>query len=169
MLFERTIAFQLFTANRSKVFDDHSPVHREPFANFKFFLAVHPFTASCSKFFVGRSAIQRKLFEFFLWPISCSPQAVRNFSLAVQPLTASRLKFFFGRSAVHGNRFKWLGHPFFIRSEAVRFAVERISVSVRFCVRGHNYILASPRGAACTLEMYISARESFFTTDFYPP
>jgi len=56
---------------------------------------------------------------------------------AVQPFTASRSKVFFGRSAIHRNRFKRLGHPFFIRSEAVRFAVKRISVSVRFRVRGH--------------------------------
>ena len=91
---------------------------------------------SYSPFPVSQS-VHRKPFEIFLWPFSRSPEAVRNFSLAVQPFTASRSKFFFGRSAVHGNRFKRLGHPFFIRSEAVRFAVERISVSVRFPVRGH--------------------------------
>jgi len=94
-------------------------------------MAVHPFTTSRLQIFPSRSPVHSQLFEIFLWPFSCSPQAVQNFSLAVQPFTASHLKFFFGHSAVHGNRFKRLGNPFFIRSEAVRFAVERISVIIK--------------------------------------
>jgi len=111
--------------------DGRSPVHRKPFANFS-----EPFT--CSQPAVGNISLAVQLFKIFLWPFSHSPQAVRNISLAVQPFTASRSKFFLGRSAVHGNRFKQLGHSFFICSEAVHFAFEQMSVSVRFRVRGHN-------------------------------
>ena len=91
------------------------------------------FTASCSKFFLCRSAVHHELCEIFLPPFTVSRskfflcrsavhrEPFENFLLLFSRSTSSIQIF---SSAVHDSLFKRLGHgPFVIHSVAVRFAV----------------------------------------------